>query len=196
MPRRVSSRIVARSALDGVSGDMPPSRIADASGWSAYGSPDAAEPRPAALHDDAVERQHDRTLVLGQCCRVDAVLAGGLDRRSQSPSGGARARRRRRPVADRRFDGDAGQQLELTDVDPAALGDRPLDGAVGRGVRRLRDRRDVEHLTTADRLVASRLAQHVPIARQQWQRHREEQAHRRLAPGANASAPSRRSRTG
>ena len=63
-------------------------------------------------------------------------------------------------------------------VDPAALGDHACHRSIGGSSRGLRDGCDVEHLAAADRLVAARLAQHVPVAGQQRHGDGQEHAHR------------------
>ena len=106
-----------------------------------------------------VERRH-----------VEPVGEAGLERRARGRGQDASGSTTQRPTSAGRA--LAGQPLQLVGVDPAPLGDDPLDGAVGAGLRRRPHRRDVEHLAAADGLVATRLAQHVAVARQQRQRRR------------------------
>ncbi len=135
-------------------------------------------PRPAGVDGDLVERLDQGALVIGECGRVEAELGGGTDGLTEPLFGGGQFLRRRDPATDHRFDHLAGQEFELVDVDPASLRDDPVDGTVGCRLGRLRTRVDVEHLATADRLVAARLAQHVAVARQQRQLGLHEQPHR------------------
>ena len=124
----------------------------------------------AGVDHDAVERVEHRPLSLVERGHVETHRAGrGDGRAAADPPSAASVVVGDRPMTDRRHDSRAGQQLELVDVDPPALADHPLDGAVGSGLRCRSHRRDVEHLAAPDGLVAARLAQHVAIAGQQRQ---------------------------
>ena len=68
------------------------------------------------------------------------------------------------PAPDRGGAPLAGQALEFVDVDPPALGDDPIDGAVGSGLARGQHRAHVEDLAAADRLAPAALPQHVAVA--------------------------------
>src|SRR3954451_22848524 len=64
----------------------------------------------------------------------------------------------------------ARQPCELRCCDPSALGDHAVDIPIRPRLRRRENGMDVEHLATADGLVAARLAQDVTIARKQRNR--------------------------
>ena len=102
------------------------------------------------------------------------------------------------PVTHRRFDSRrrSAASSSVTSIQPRSA-DHPLDGAIGSSLRRRSDRRHVEHLATADGLVAARLAKHVPIAGQQRQVDRKvERAPCPRVPGDSASEPITRTFTG
>ena len=130
------------------------------------------------VDDHVGERGEHRPLPVVERRQVDAERATGADALQQHGPHRVEFVGGGQPVAHRRFDTLPGQPLELGDRHPAALANDPFDRPVGRCPRRTQYRRDVEHLATADGLVAPRLAQHEAVAGQQRQRGREEQADR------------------
>ena len=149
----------------GVGGASPPAASAAITGWSASGSPAARAGRASPSTTTSSSVVEHGPLALVERRPVDTAGAG-------QPARGARGRRPRparrvdHPPADGRRPALAGEQLQLVGVDPAPLGDDPLDaGGPGRARDAGSDRRHVEHLAAADRLVATGLAQHVAVAR-------------------------------
>ena len=131
----------------------------------------------AHLDHDPVEPADHRSLALVDRGEVEARGTGVDDRSGQPRPGRIEHLGRRDPVTHGGFDRLAGQQFELAHVDPAALGDHALHRSIGRRPRRLRDGRDVEHLATADRLVASRLTQYVSVAGEHRKSDGQEESH-------------------
>ena len=126
---------------------------------------------------DVVERLEHGALVVGHGRDVEPRVARGVDRGEQTFLRCCQLAVGRHPAAHDRLGDLAGQQLEPIDVDPATLGDDPLQRPIGPSLRRTEPRIDVEDLAATDRLVTARFTQHEPITRQEGERFGEEQTH-------------------
>ena len=158
----------------------------------------ALEPGPAAIDHDAVASSPSTARSRSSSRATSRPSEPPSSRRARSASVIARARRRRRPSRRPSVPRRSPVSSSTSDVDPAPLGDHPFDVRSGRPrPTPVSTGCDVEDLAAADRLVATRFAQHVPVAGQQRQAVGQVQPHRTGRAGRRATpAPSTRSRHG